>query len=64
MIVLGDDYEVVVKPSGLKYVKILNANVLLSEAKEVALDQFPGVQDSNLQLEVSDDGHLVLLAVN
>lgn len=64
MMVLGEDYEVVVASSGLKHVTILNANANLAEIREVAQEQFPGVSDGNLQVEVSVVGDLVLLAVS
>lgn len=60
------DYTFVVEKSGLKRVIILNPVVTIAELKEVAAQQFPGVPEGKLQIEVSDDSHylIVLVAIN
>lgn len=65
MVITKEDYEVHINPDGLKWVKILNANAKISELSlKIGVEEFPGVPEENLQVEVSDDGHIVLVAVN
>lgn len=55
------DYVVHVKPSGLKWVEVLNINLSYDELHEVWAEEFPGMAVSRMQIEMSDAGRLVVL---